>query len=95
MNKPKENSNEFVPDEDFETYFPWEDVTACLKNKLESNRFTGHSNCIKCGLESGKLIWIQFSSPDWTWEHLCGREGPLSICPDCKIQVEFILEVMN
>ena len=95
MNDPTENSNKFVPDGEFDTYFPWKDVNACLEDKLDSKKFTGHSKCIKCGLDSGKLIWIHFRSPDWTWEHLCGREGPLSLCPNCKIQVEFILEVMN
>lgn len=95
MNNPTENSSEFVPDGEFEELFPWEDVTVCLINKLESNKFIGHSKCTKCVLESGKLIWKQFSSPEWTWEHLFGREGPLSICPNCKIKVEFILEVMN
>ncbi|MDX2046757.1 MAG: hypothetical protein SFU87_08215 [Chitinophagaceae bacterium] len=85
----------FIPDKTYETHFPWEDVKACFKKKLESSDFNDHNRCPKCGLDSKNLFWINFSSPSWTWENLCGRSGPLSICPNCKIQVEFILTEMN
>ena len=89
------NPKIFLPDTTFETHFPWDDVKPCFKNKLESNDFENHDNCPKCKLKSEKLIWINFSSPRWTWRESCGREGPLSICPKCNIQVEFIIECMN
>jgi hypothetical protein len=86
----------FVPDTTYSvTYFPWKHVIACMKKTLDSKEFANHLPCPKCGLRSENLDWINFRSPDWTWEHLCGRAGPLSICPECKIQVEFILHVMN
>jgi len=75
--------------------FPWSDVKACMDNILDSKEFLGHLNCPKCGRDSDKLTWIDFASNDWTWAHLCGRKGPLSICPQCNIQVEFICDVMN
>ena len=48
--------------------------------------------CPKCGKE---LRWIRFRSPDWTWQELCGREGPLAICENCHKQVYFKCELMN
>jgi hypothetical protein len=48
--------------------------------------------CPKCGKE---VRWINFCSPAWTWQHLCGRKGPLAICEDCHEQVYFDCEVMN
>ncbi len=89
------DDNNFISEEEDGELFPWDDVNACLERVLDGNKFKGHNSCPKCGLDSEKLIWIDFESPEWTWEHLCGSQGPLSICPICKIQVEFILETMN
>ena len=89
------NPKKFIPDTTYETHFPWEDVVSCFKKKLDSSKFKNHDSCLKCGMQSDKLFWIEFKSPKWTWENLCGRQGPISICPVCKIQVEFICEVMN
>ncbi len=44
---------------------------------------------------SKKFKWIYFDSPGWTWQQLCGRAGPMSICSDCGCLVEFICEIMN
>ena len=94
---PKNNFDQetFVPDTTYPTIFPWKDVMACFDKRLDAKKFTGHKKCPKCGKKSQDLIWIQFRSPSWTWKELVGREGPLSICPHCKIQVEFILQIMN
>ena len=85
----------FIPDTTFDTHFPWDDVIACFKKRLPSDNFRGRKKCPKCGRNSEALVWIKFNSPIWTWRNLCGREGPLSICPQCSIQVEFIMESMN
>jgi hypothetical protein len=79
----------------YEQRFQWEDIELCLKDTLQRKDFINHKVCPKCGLESQKLLWIKFRSPDWTWEEWCGREGPLSICPKCNIQVQFIMTLMN
>jgi len=89
------NPNKFTPDTTFQILFPWDYVKVCFKDSLDSKDFKNHDKCPKCGLKSEKLIWIKFISPSGTWQALCGRMGPLSICPNCKIQVEFITEVMN
>ena len=39
--------------------------------------------------------WIYFSSPDWTWEQLCGREGWLLYDPKSKHQHGFLMTLMN
>jgi len=89
------NSEKFVPDTIYKTIFTWRDVKHCLQNQLDSKKYVGKIDCPKCGKKSENLIWVEFISPDWTWKHLAGRQGPLSICPNCKIQVEFICEIMN
>jgi hypothetical protein len=40
-------------------------------------------------------VWIYFSSPDRTWEHLCGRAGWLLYDPKSKRQYDFIETVMS
>lgn len=73
--------------------FPWDDVKACMDNKIPAR--TNRLSCPICGKPSEELLWIDFCSPSRTWAQLCGREGPLSICPDCQCQVEFICEMMS
>lgn len=75
--------------------FPREDVEACMKEKLDSSLYVNRQPCPGCGKKSEELNWIRFTSPRRTWEMLCGRSGPLSVCPECHIQVEFILVAMN
>lgn len=73
--------------------FPWDDIKACIDKKIPAR--SNHLSCPFCGKASEELEWINFNSPAWTWQKLCGRQGPLSICPDCHCQVEFICEIMN
>lgn len=51
--------------------------------------------CPKCGAEPAALTWVYFSTPQWTWEHLCGRAGYLTICEPCQWQVDFFETLMN
>ncbi|MCC6448578.1 MAG: hypothetical protein IT215_07820 [Chitinophagaceae bacterium] len=89
------DKNNFEPDSTFNTQFPWADVINCFDKELLNDFFKGHNKCPKCGRNSEELLWILFRSPDWTWQQLCGYQGPLSICPKCNIQVEFIVQLMN
>ena len=72
---------------------PWKDVEACMDDVRTP--LANHLSCPICGKKSEELHWIHFSSPDWTWEKMCGSAGLMSICKDCHCQVEFILESMN
>lgn len=82
-------------------FFPWEDVEASERRtdhrpeRDVADLMPGAQACHKCARPGADLKWVYFSSPDWTWEHLCGRAGWLSICEPCHLQVEFFLEVMN
>jgi hypothetical protein len=63
--------------------------------RLPARKFKDYPVCPQCGLHSEHLVWINFTSPKWTWKEHVGREGPLSICPVCNIQVDFIPEMIN
>ena len=78
-------------------YYPLEDVEACLdtEKSAKMTAVPNHRFCPLCGKPSEELKWIYFDSPKWRWENLCGRCGPMSICPDCGCLVEFICILMN
>lgn len=76
-------------------HFSWEEVRPCLDNVLVRENFKHHDSCPKCNLPSERLVWINFSSSQNSWNRLAGRGGPLSICPNCKIQVEFVCEIIS
>ena len=90
-----------------EAYFPLKDVETCMNDcgsefiKLLSEDYLkdkGKANrrpCPLCGKPSEELKWITFNSPQRTWQNLCGRGGPMSICQDCGCIVEFICVVLN
>ena len=80
-------------DHEEETIFPWDDVDACLNSIIPP--MSNGKPCPKCGTPPEKLKWINFRSPDWTWKHLCGCGGPMSICEKCHKQVEFYSMIMN
>lgn len=50
------------------------------------------SRCPKCG---HKMMNVCVSSPVEYWQHLCGREGCITICDHCGEQGEFKLLKMN
>lgn len=72
-------------------FFPWRDILACIVAK---NKVLGLSErvCPDC---DERMVVLHYSSPDWTWNSLCGRAGFLTICPSCPKQVDFILTMMN
>ena len=78
-------------------YFPLKDVEACLNTEKSDEMIAepNHRPCPLCGKPSEDLKWIYFDSPTWTWQNLCGRAGPMSICPDCGCLVEFKIHIMN
>ena len=70
--------------EDPSAIFPWEDLEACRKKRRRRSRALDEAlerygpeakSCPKCNRPGKDLRWIHFSSPAWTWDHLCGREG--------------------
>ena len=75
-----------------EIIYPWAECAAHLEELGNYNVLVSETRCDKCGK---RIIIIPFKSPAWTWEHLCGREGELYICPSCMRQVRFDCWVMN
>lgn len=85
----------FKPDTTYEILVYWDYLMPCLHDQLNKEEFKSMKSCPLCGKKSENLVWINYRSPDSTWEMSCGAQGPLSICPYCKIQVEYIKYLVN
>ena len=88
--------------------FPAEDVEASvLDHALQAEHSVsdlGEEICRELEAARGRALaagapettrWIYFTSPEWTWRALCGREGWLLYDPETKAQFEFFMTVMN
>ena len=95
LGKESEENDEIADDEFPESarkvYFPWIDVIGSMVEHPEDVRYT-ETVCPDCG---EKLLLLEFWSPHWTWRALCGRSGPMLICPNCPRQDSFSLHLMN
>lgn len=80
-----------LPEKARMVYYPWRDVLASMCVNPYKVYITKEI-CPDCGK---KLFRLHFSSPHWTWRHLCGRAGTMTICVSCPKQVTFSLEIMN
>ncbi|MCB8971483.1 MAG: hypothetical protein M9964_08630 [Solirubrobacterales bacterium] len=91
-----------------EPIFPPEDVAASIADgSLQGrHRTTELDPGIQSDMEEARqrvvaegasplTRWIYFSSPSWTWEQLCGREGWLLYDPESERQFQFVMTVMN
>jgi len=78
-------------------YFPWEDVEACRSRVRDpgTRPVARAGACPECETPGRDLTWIHFSSPAWTWTLRCGREGWLTVCDGCHLQISFFMESMN
>lgn len=74
-----------------EIYFPWEDVLHSIHEYPEKV----HKSETFCPICGNNYVELYFSSPDWTWQQLCGRAGTMKICIGCMRQASFHLEIMN
>jgi|UniRef100_A0A7C3V544 hypothetical protein len=93
------------PEDLEEATFPWEDVAASwADDRLQSRHPAAPAKkiylaralaCPDCGTPADRLSWFYFKSPEWTWEHLCGRAGWMVVCERCRRQVNFFCELMN
>ena len=66
-------------------------------NEKDGWRFCGHAYVLKntCPI-CGKPLYISHqTSPGYTWSEMCGREGYLVYCPNCKKDINFYLTLMN
>ena len=81
--------NSSVSDED--AFFSWEEAFASMRKYPEKVSVL-NKRCPQCG---ENLIELYYSSPGWTWSHLCGQAGNLITCPNCRSQEHFELTLMN
>ena len=85
------------------TIFPWADVTASRAARsarrgvraAQARYAQGAVACPVCGTLPTNQAWFYFASPAWTWDHLCGRAGWMTVCDPCHRQVNFFLEALN
>lgn len=85
--------------------FAWDDIQASRANDaLQSEHDASHAKalwakaakpCPRCGGNGDALSWVYFSTPEWTWQKLCGREGWIVVCDSCRQQTDFFLTIMN
>ncbi|MCR5424148.1 MAG: leucine-rich repeat domain-containing protein [Bacteroidales bacterium] len=61
----------------------WEHIEKQLNNTIPP--IPHQMPCIKCGLPSEKLTWIEYHSGG----PMGGRVGNLSVCPNCKEEIQF------
>lgn len=76
----------------FENEFPWDDVALSMLSYPDSVKFS-NKTCDRCRKQT--LVHIYFRSPSSTWRNMCGRAGHMTICTDCKKQVEYSPTMMN
>ena len=68
--------------------FNWEEIEPCLDDVVEKGITRGLMFCSECGKLSHELRWIHFQSrpdPETGFSYV----GRMSVCTDCKRQVEF------
>lgn len=53
------------------------------------------TRCPECNATGTDLTWFYFTSPPWTWEHLCGRSGVIAFCDRDQAQVGKSITTMN
>ena len=84
--------------------FPFDDVRACARNaqlqRRARQRHLAHPGDWEDALNDvaelnpdvrlDELEWLWFTSPEWTWDRLCGREGWLLWNPQTGDQVHFL-----
>jgi len=95
--------NPLVGDPPDDEVFPWADVSASRAAtrarrgiRAAQTRYGPEAAaCPACGAPATTHAWFYFESPAWTWDHLCGRAGWMTVCDPCHRQVNFFLEILN
>ena len=86
--------------------YPWEDVSKSITNKglqkehppeedIKYKYLTKAKPCPICKKPPEQLAWFYFLSPQYTWAHLCGVAGWITICDRCHYQVDFFTEICS
>ena len=84
-------------------FFPWPHVRRSIdaidaqvyrhavRTAIETD---GHraKSCPDCGASPENLAWVTVTSPEETWAAGTGETGFLTICRDCRRQVDFLVD---
>ena len=88
---PPEDVEAALSDSRLQAAHSQEQLDPLMKQALDELR----DQSIAQGADPEAMDWIYFSSPAWTWEHLCGREGWLLYDRQDGTQHAFWMTVMN
>ena len=71
--------------------YPYDDVVSSMEEHLDEVKFEKKC-CPECG---GKVVFLYFRSPQWTWDNYIGRSCYMAICIHCGKQVRLRMLAMN
>jgi hypothetical protein len=84
------------------TYFPWPHVQQYMYRidstvyrvaiQFAQEEFPSARPCPSCGRAAADLFWFSISDPESAWDAGTGRVGFLTVCTQCRLQVEFLLD---
>ena len=84
------------------TSFPWPHVQQYIDRidstvyhiaiKFAQEQFPSAHSCPSCGRAASELFWFSISDPESAWDAGTGRVGFLTVCVQCRLQVEFLLD---
>jgi hypothetical protein len=84
-------------------FFPWPWVQKAIDGiegivyrhavKLAHDLHLGRArSCPGCGRAPSDLFWVSISDPEEAWDKGTGRVGFLTLCEDCRLQVDFLVD---
>jgi hypothetical protein len=84
-------------------FFPWPWVQTAIDGadsavyrhaiEMAQELHLGHARpCPGCGRPPGELFWFSVSDPEEMWDRGTGRVGFLTLCEDCRRQVDFLVD---
>lgn len=71
--------------------YPYDDVVSSMEEHLDKVKLEKKC-CPDCG---GKVVFLYFRSPQWTWDNYMGRSCYMTICIHCGKQVRLRRLAMN
>src|SRR5262249_36753239 len=49
-------------------------------------------SCAGCGRAASDPLWFGISDPEEAWDQGTGRVGFLTLCEECRLQVDFLVD---
>jgi hypothetical protein len=85
------------------TFFPWAWVQKAVDGidsvvyrhavaMAQELHLSRARSCPGCGRVPSDLFWLSISDPEEVWDRGTGRVGFLTLCQDCRLQVDFLVD---